>query len=154
MTMTVAAIDAWLLASFADLEPKDSWGERSYFYNPGGRSPRGTYFLTIKEKDGANDRASHLDRPGVWRLNFGLPKTGYAALFGPPPKRPGKGGVIEGPWDFTALDRLTPHPVYGWMSWVAILNPSASVFDGLKPRIGQAYAKASQRPAPKIGKVE
>jgi hypothetical protein len=72
MALDIAEVDAWLMASFEGLAPRDSWGERSYFCNPGGKAARGTYFLTIKEKDGANDRASDLDRPGIWRLNFGL----------------------------------------------------------------------------------
>ncbi len=142
MAFDIADVDTWLVASFEGLVPQNSWGERSYFYNPGGNAPRGTYFLTIKEKDGANDRASDLDRPGVWRLNFGLQKPDFVALFGYPPSRPGKGQAIEGPWDFTELDQLTPHPVYGWMGWVAILNPSAGTFEQLKPLIARAHEKA------------
>jgi hypothetical protein len=97
----------------------------------------------LKEKDGENDRASALDRPGIWRMNFGLPRKAFLQLFGHVPARPGKGGVIEGPWDFTACDQLTPHPVYGWMSWVAILNPTAENFETLKPLIAQAHGKAA-----------
>ncbi|WP_343035315.1 DUF6194 family protein [Parasulfitobacter algicola] len=46
----------------------------------------------------------------------------YLELFGPPTPRLGKGGVIEGNWHFTAKNTLTPHPIYGWMSWFSILN--------------------------------
>ena len=42
--------------------PKSSWGETSLFYNPGKVLPNGVYFCTIKEKNGANDLASELDR--------------------------------------------------------------------------------------------
>jgi hypothetical protein len=142
MALDIAEVDAWLMARFEGLAPRDSWGERSYFCNPGGKAARGTYFLTIKEKDGANDRASDLDRPGIWRLNFGLPKAEFMRLFGHPPARPGKGQVIEGPWDFTALDQLTPHPVYGWAAWVAILSPSVETYEELKPLIALAYGKS------------
>ena len=48
------------MSTFDGIVPMNSWGERSYFYNPGSRAARGIYFLTIKEKDGANDRASNL----------------------------------------------------------------------------------------------
>ena len=48
----------------------ESWGESGIFYNPGGVLKRGVYVLTVKEKDGANDRASQLNRPGIYRVNL------------------------------------------------------------------------------------
>ena len=44
-----------------------SWGERGVFYNPGGKLKRGVYVLTVKERDGENDRSSRLDREGGGR---------------------------------------------------------------------------------------
>jgi hypothetical protein len=44
--------------------------------------------------------------------------------------------------DFTVLDQLLPHPVYGWMSWVSVLNPSAATFDTVKPLLVKAYELA------------
>lgn len=117
------------IAALPEVVPIEAWGETSYFYNPGRALPRGTYFATIKDHDGENDRASNLDRDGVWRLNMGVTRGAYFELFGPPPPRPGKGGIVEGGWDFTATDRLTPHPVYGWMTWVAILTPSDATWE-------------------------
>ena len=60
-----------LLERFENTRVVAAWGERSIFYNPGGKLPRGIYFATIKEKDGENDKASHLDRAGMFRLNVG-----------------------------------------------------------------------------------
>ena len=128
----------------AHVRPISAWGEVSFFVNPDGRLKRGAYFATIKQKDGEHDRASQLDRGGLWRLNFGLPKADFAALFGEAPSRPAKGGVVAGSWDFTALDVLTPHPVYGWMGWVAILNPSSGSMGALRPLIAKAHGKALQ----------
>ena len=141
-SLTIAELESWLTETFAGLMPKASWGERSYFYNPDGSAPHGTYFLTVKEKNGDNDTASALDRPEVWRLNFGVAKPEFMRRFGPPPPRPAKGTTIAGPWDFTALDTLTPHPVYGWMGWVAVVNPSAATFEEVKPLLHAAYAKS------------
>ncbi len=45
----------------------ESWGEKGIFYNPGRVLKRGVYILTVKEKDGDNDKGSKLDRPGVYR---------------------------------------------------------------------------------------
>ena len=136
-----AEVDA-LIRALPGVMPKDAWGETSYFYNPGGLFERGTYFATIKDRDGANDRASRLDRPGSWRLNMGVSKGRYLERFGPPPPRPGKGGVVEGPWDFEARDALTPHPVYGWMSWVAVLCPSPATWADCLPLLDDAHARA------------
>lgn len=139
-----AAIHAWIPETFEGVNFARSWGEHAWFYNPGNAFPRGSYFLTIKELDGDNDRASNLTRPGFWRLNLGLPKSEFVALFGQPPTRPDKGGVIEGIWDFETPDQLTPHPVYGWMCWVAILNPSPETFESLKPLVALAYTRARE----------
>lgn len=140
--MTPEGIAAVILRDFPGTEAHESWGETSLFCNPGGRFARGAYFLTLKSKDGANDRASALDRPGIFRMSFGLPREAFIPLFGRPPARPGKGGVIEGPWDFTQAGLLLPHPVYGWASWVCILNPDAPMIGELLPLIRLAHAKA------------
>ena len=39
-----------------------------------------------------------------------------------------------------------PHPVYGWMSWVCILNPTIEYFNSsLKELIDEAYELARQK---------
>lgn len=131
-----------LLDRFEGTRVVEAWGERSIFYNPGLILPRGVYFATVKEKDGENDKASHLDRPGVFRFSVGTTKPLFLERFGPPPSRPGKGGVLDGPWDFTAADTLTPHPVYGWMSWVAVLNPSNETLTDMSEIVEAAFGKA------------
>ncbi len=123
----------------------ESWGERGVFYNPGGVLKRGVYVLTVKEKDGANDKASNLNRPGVYRVNLGLRRETYRRLFGPAPARPPKGGAVDVPVDFTALDVLIPHPVYAWMGWIAVLNPSAETFEIMKPLIQESYEFAKEK---------
>lgn len=123
----------------------ESWGERGIFYNPNHTLKRGTYVLTIKEKDGANDKSSHLNRQGIYRVNLGLKKPSFQTLFGPVPARPAAGGVVEMPYDFTAADCLLPHPVYAWMGWISVLNPSPSTFNKLKPLIQESYEFAVEK---------
>jgi len=94
--------------------------------------------LTVKEKNGANDRTSCPDRPGVYRVNLGVRRETYARLFSPLPACPPKGGTAADA-DFTVLDVLTPHPVYAWMGWIAVLSPSAETVERLKPLIGESY---------------
>ncbi len=130
---------AALQDEFAGLTPKSTWGETSLFYNPGGTLPSGVYFCTVKEHDGTNDRASHLDRPGVFRVALGLPRDSYEELFGPRPPRPPKGGVVMTGHDFTATNVVMPHPVYAWMGWVQVLSPSGDTFTSMHPLFIAAY---------------
>jgi hypothetical protein len=75
-------------------------------------------------------------------LNIGISKLTYRSLFGQQPSRPHAGGVVDSGHDFTAIDQLIPHPVYGWMSWVSVLNPSAATFEAVKPLLWGAYRLA------------
>ena len=61
------------------------------------------------------------------------------------PTRPSKGGIVDMPFDFTQIDKILPHPVYAWMSWVCALNPSDTTFEQLKPLIQEAYEYAKEK---------
>ncbi len=104
----------------------------SYFvYDPGRRldPARRMPFATIVTGD-RHDDVSDLDRPAVFRLNVGVGRETFRSLFGPQtsPTDAGGAGVVERGPDFAALDRIMPHPVYGRMFWVCVLNPSAATF--------------------------
>jgi hypothetical protein len=131
-----------ITSNFEGVIPKSSWGETSLFYNPNQVLPNGIYFCTIKEKNGDNDKASELDREGIFRLSIGISQRDYEKQFGSRPQRPSKGCIIDADHDFAKLDTLMPHPMYGWMSWVQVLNPSGSTFNNLLPFINEAYSKA------------
>ncbi len=123
----------------------NSWGERGIFYNPDGKLKRGVYVLTVKEKDGDNDRSSELDRNGVYRVNLGIRKRTFSKMFGLLPSRPSKGGVVDMNYNFSSIDELLPHPVYAWMGWICTLNPSKEHFEELKPLIQEAYEYAKEK---------
>ena len=143
--LTPEDIASYITNTYSGLKPKHKWGETSFFYNPDGSRPHGVYFATIKEKDGENDKASYLDREGIYRLNFGITETSFLNLFAVKPSRPPKGGIIDGDYDFSALNMLIPHPVYGWMKWVCVLNPDQKTFDSLKPLMDESYQAAIQK---------
>ena len=136
------AIRQYILDEFNHVNPLEAWGELSFFVNPEMKLKRGKYFATLKSKDGENDKGSNLERESIFRLSIGLPPKDYETIFGPRPPRPVKGGIVEGDYNFTALNTLTPHPVYGWMGWVAILNPSETNFERCKNYLNAAYDKA------------
>jgi hypothetical protein len=141
-----------IVSSFEGVFPKSSWGETSLFYNPGKLLPNGVYFCTIKEKDGDNDKASNLNRDGVFRLSIGISKESYEAQFGCKPKRPSKGCIIDTGHDFTEVNRLMPHPIYGWMSWVQVLNPTELTFGNAFQLIAEAHSNAVDKFNKKIAK--
>lgn len=128
----------------------NSWGENGIFYNPDGRLKRGIYILTVKEKDGENDKSSHLNRDNIFRVNLGVRKNTFVNLFGAVPKRPDKGGIVDIPYDFTEINQIIPHPVYAWMGWVCVLNPDENTFETLKPLIQEAYEYAKEKYNKKI----
>jgi hypothetical protein len=128
-----------LTGQFEGLVSKASWGETSLFYNPDLALPNGVYFCAIKEHDGANDKASALDRHGVFRMALGLTVKNYEQLFGSRPTRPAKGATVKTGHDFTRLDVVMPHPIYAWMGWVQVLNPSAETFASMQQLLVDSY---------------
>lgn len=137
--LTLEWILDYLRSHFSGLNEIDAWGEKSFFYNPDRMLKRGVYFCTLKEKDGNNDKASGLNRDSIFRVNFGISKQTFLGIFHALPKRPSKGNVIDGSYNFKALDILTPHPVYGWMAWVSILNPSIHSWDKIQELLAEGY---------------
>ena len=94
-------------------------------------------FATIVTKNyGDFDNTSQLDRPGIFRLNVGVSRETFQRLFP---------SATSGTYDFSALDALMPHPVYGNQAWVCVLNPSRETFGTLEPLLAEAYARAVAR---------
>ena len=146
------AIIAYLTDTFTGLtllRPDDGpgAGDTFIYYDPqGDLDPAHQLpFATIVTKDyGEFDNASHLDRPGVFRLNIGVSRETFQARFGyaPSAERTQRAG-----YDFAALDRLLPHPVYAPQSWLCVLNPSAATFATVKPLLAEAYSRAASQRA-------
>jgi len=117
--------------------PEIAWGDTFFIYDP-QRNLEGSRrfpFATIVTKDyGDFDDKSNLNRPEVFRLNIGVSKETYRSLF-----------PDEAEHDFSALDVLMPHPVYGPNHWVCVLNPSETTFEKLKPLLTEAYRIAVRR---------
>ncbi|HKV87224.1 MAG TPA: DUF6194 family protein [Candidatus Dormibacteraeota bacterium] len=133
---TLAGVDI-VIGSREAGSPDIAWGDTFFIYDPEGKleGARQFPFATIVTKDYADfDNASNLDRPGVFRLNIGLTRETFEKLFGG-----------EADHDFTRLDTLMPHPVYGRNHWVCVLNPSDATFEKLKPLLDEAYEVSVKR---------
>ena len=145
--MDEAAIRAFVAANYPGVDvqvasadngaPEMAWGDTFFIHDP-ERNLEGARrfpFATIVTKDyGDFDDKSNLNRPGVFRLNIGVSKETYAALF-----------PDDGTHDFAALDTLVPHPVYGVNHWVSVLNPSEATFVRIRPLLDEAYEIAVRR---------
>jgi hypothetical protein len=130
-----------VIASRENGAPEIAWGDTFFIFDPNRdlEDTRRFPFATIVTKDyGDFDNASNLDRPDVFRLNIGVSKETYQTLF-----------PDDAEHDFTALDRVMPHPVYGPNHWVCVLNPSEATYGELQPLLAEAYQIAVRRAAPR-----
>jgi hypothetical protein len=93
-------------------------------------------FATIATTDEFDD-ASDLDRDDVFRLNVGVTGRTFDRHVDP---------AVQP--EYTALDRIVPHPVYAAQHWLSILNPSAASFETIvKPLLDEAHGIVSSREA-------
>ncbi len=164
--MDEASITHYLTDTFAGVgvvvasqdagSPEVAWGDSFFSYDPDRTLPpdRRFPFATIVTKDyGDFDAASNLNRPGVFRLNIGISRETYRTLFGAKTSPPSAGDVADSGYDFTALDRILPHPVYGRQYWVCVLNPSAATFQAVvQPLLAEAYALAVRKGTKRVAR--
>lgn len=98
--------------------PEVAWGDAFFYYAPDGRVPQNVQpYGTIVTKDYPDDTASRLDEAGRWRVNIHVDRSTFRRLTGEEPRQ------LIHDRDFAALDQVVPHPVYGALGWVAIVNP-------------------------------
>src|SRR5690348_7024320 len=123
--MNEESIVRYITDTFAGVDVLVASGDSYFYYYPdrNAEPDRRFPFATLVTGD-RHDQFSNLDRPSFFRLNIGVSKQTFASLFGP--RSSGEGA--EGGYDFTAPDRIMPHPVYGKMYWVCVLNPGETTF--------------------------
>jgi Family of unknown function (DUF6194) len=132
-------------ASEANGAPEVAWGDSFFFYDPGGDEPadRRMPFATIVTNDyDGFDTASELSRAGVFRLNIGVGRAVFEELLGYPPTAHAERSAGT---DYTALDRLIPHPVYATQAWVSILNPGDATAGLARSLLTGAHIRAAGR---------
>ncbi|WP_257396413.1 DUF6194 family protein [Campylobacter lari] len=122
--LTIDFIQEYIKSNFKGLVYKFTYKEHSFFYNLDRVLKNGVYFCTIKENDGINDKASNLNREGVFCLSCSLCDQDYQNLFGQKPKKALKGKVDSLNYDFSMLDLIMPHSIYAYMGYIYINNLS------------------------------
>ena len=144
--MNESEISQSITGTFEGVDVVVASGDSFFFYNPDRNIPPDHRFpfVTLVTSD-INDQFSHLNRPLVFRLNIGIGKQTFRSLLGDPARSSGRDSAeISGEnfsdYDFTALDQVMPHPVYGRMSWVCVLNPSEGTFETkVRQLLAEAY---------------
>jgi len=95
-------------------------------------------FATIASTGNEYEQISKLDRPGVYRLNIGVSRETFQALFGT--KK-----IDVSAYDFTVLDTVMPHPDYSSQHFLCVLSPSEATFERIRPMLAEAYDVAMKR---------
>ena len=115
--------------------PEIAWGDFFFYFAPDGEVPANTQpFATIVTKDYPDDVESRLG-DGRWRLNIHVGKALLEAL------------VSDGiePLDFAEPDAFIPHPVYGGLGWVSVVNPGERTLPRVLELLKGAYEGARKR---------
>ena len=110
------------------------------------RQPFATILLTDAGQH-TSDTASALAPRGAFRVNVGVGRETYRALFGPEPSWGPGGGVVQTGHDFTQIDTFLPHPIYAPMSWICIVSPSEVSMPQVHAYLREAHALAAARHA-------
>jgi len=132
--MNEAGFAKYISETFPDVETTRAFGYTFFFSGCDHRLP----FATIASSDNDHDRVSHLDRPGVFRLNIGISKETFRALFG-------SGPIDPVGYDYTALDQIMPHPDYAAQNFVCVLNPGERTLNRVLEMLAEAFALATRR---------
>jgi hypothetical protein len=144
-----AQISQYITEMFEGVDVVVDSGNSFFFYNPDSNVPPDYRFpfVTLVTSD-LYDQFSNLNRPSVFRLNIGIGKQTFRLLFGEPSLLSGRDSAAESGenssgYDFTALDKVMPHSVYGRMYWVCVLNPSDETLEtNVRQLLAEAYDMA------------
>ncbi|MCX2679543.1 DUF6194 family protein [Galbibacter sp. EGI 63066] len=133
--MTIDEIKSYLLQNFDDLNIVKAKDDLFFMHQDNGKLP----FVTLITKDNEYDSVSNLDREGFYRLNFCMDKEAFKSKFGNLTNKKGIEAYMNVGIDFTKEDTLLPHPTYGSMNWVCVVNPSKKTFETIKKDLESSF---------------
>src|SRR5688500_3409115 len=97
--------------------PEIAWGDSFFYFAPDGEVPTNVQpYGTIVTKNYPDDALSNLDHEGRWRVNIHVGQKKFRELTGETPDE-------ATTRDFAAADTFLPHPVYGALGWISVVNP-------------------------------
>ena len=126
-----------------DGSPEIAWGDAFFYYAPDRVVPRTQPFATIVTKDYPDDRTSHLDRPGAFRVNVAAGTDLFTEWTGLTPRdfvTPDASAERDAP-----DDAVFGHPVYGSLGWLCVVNPGERTTTAVQDLLAQAHRLARSR---------
>jgi Family of unknown function (DUF6194) len=110
-----------------DGSPEAAWGDLFFYFAPDRVVPSGQPFATIVTKDYPGEPSSGLG-DGVYRINVDAGRRDQ--------------GPCEDP---AARDTVIPHPVYGQLGWVSVVQPGPRTTSAVQALLRDAHAAAQRR---------
>lgn len=99
--------------------PELAWGDAFFYYAPDGQLPKNVQpYCTVVTKNYPDDTASDLDLPDRWRVNIHVDRKTFRELTGE------ELGRLDRIYDYAVTDGVMPHPVYGALGWISVVNPA------------------------------
>ena len=138
---TVEAFDGVLILAPDESSgaPEIAWGDYFFYYSPDGSVPHnGQPFATIVTKDYPDDTRSDLGPEGRWRVNIHVGREVFHELTGQDTR--------SFTWsDYATADAFMPHPIYGALGWVSVVNAGESTMATVRQLLRDAYQDARGR---------
>lgn len=120
--------------------PELAWGDAFFYYTPDGHMPQNAQpYGTIVIKNYPDDALSDLDPPGRWRVNIHVDRPTFRELTGEEPRS------LSRPRDYAAADSVMPHPVYGALGWISVVNPGEGTTDTVVQLLRGAHEASRAR---------
>ncbi len=110
-----------------DGTPEVAWGDSFFYYAPDGVVPPGQPFATIVTKDYPGEPPSGLG-DGIFRVNVDAGRRDQPEVDDP-----------------AVRDMVIPHPVYGHLGWVCIVQPGQQTTGELQELLRGAHDAARRR---------
>lgn len=118
--------------------PELAWGDKFFYYSPSGTVPQNVQpYGTIVVKDYPDEPVADL-APDRARVNMQVDRDTFVRLIGVEPRSLGDG------YDYSTADQFFPHPAYGPMSWVSVIEPTTTM-DAALELLRTAHAAARAR---------
>ncbi|WP_104133088.1 DUF6194 family protein [Cryobacterium sp. M91] len=119
--------------------PEIAWGDHFFYYAPDANIPKSVQpYATIVTKDYPGDEHSRLNPIGRWRVSIQVGPAKFTALT----------GETTGDFsarDFSVADVIMPHPVYGALGWIAVVNPGPRTENTVIDLLHAAHDDARRR---------
>lgn len=138
--MTIEEIKDYIFLNFKNIKLTKANEDLFFMHENSDKMP----FATIVTQDNEYDNFSNLNREGFFRINIGLDRETFSSMFEGMTVKKGLEAYLDLGIDFTKEDIIQPHPTYGSLYWICVVNPSDKTFETLKHYLKISYDKISK----------